>query len=64
MGRLTNRLRLLQTNEYDLLLSAQKILDKYHLCVLTLIGEKDIRDRCSGLCELCIERWLNEDTKV
>lgn len=61
----TNRDRLLRTNEYDLLLSAQKILDKHHIpfCVLQLIGESDIRDRCIGLCELCIERWLNEKSK-
>lgn len=64
MGRMTNRVRLLQTNEYDLLLRAQQKLDKHGLCVLLLVGEADIKARCSGLCELCIERWLNEDAKA
>jgi hypothetical protein len=63
---MTNRDRILQTNEYDLLLHAQKILDEHKvniLCILTLFGEQDVSKRCSGLCELCIERWMNEEAK-
>ena len=59
-----NRERLLNTNPYDLLLEAQKVLDKHGLCVLMLFRQPDVYERCSGLCELCIERWMNEDEKT
>lgn len=61
---MTNRQRLLNSCEYDLLLNAQKVLDESgsSVCVLELLGMKrsEMISRCSGLCELCIQRWLNE----
>ena len=61
---MTNRERLLQANTYDLLLAMQDKLEPYRICVLTVLGEKDISGRCSGLCELCLQRWLNEEAKA
>ena len=60
-----NRERLLKTNPYDLLLKAHKGLRKHGLCVIQFVGlsSSGVVDRCSDLCELCIERWLNEEAK-
>lgn len=58
-----NREKLLNTSSYDLLLKAQKELDRHGMCVLMLFQQPDVYERCSGLCELCIERWLNEEAK-
>lgn len=62
---MTNRQRLLKTNEYDLLCRIQKCIDKEHInCVIDAITG-NIRDcpikeyQCD--CERCIQDWLNEE---
>ena len=60
-----NRTRLLQRNEYDLLVQLQNnlfdaALTKKYICVLDALDGQD-RDCDTGGCEECIQKWLNEE---
>ncbi len=61
-----NRDRLYKCCPYDMILQAQKELQEQDVfCILQLLGltKAEVIARCSGLCELCIERWMNEDER-
>lgn len=66
---MTNREKLLNTAEYDLLLSMQKELEyarqhgKPSPCIMDALGENIVGLRCckhNGKCDECIAGWLNE----
>lgn len=59
-----NSERLQQTPLLELLTDVQKKLDKHDVCVLTLLGSEKELDKCCGLCELCIERWLGKEAEA
>lgn len=57
-----NRERLLNTNQYDLLIRMQNNLEKGMeiYCILDIITGK--LKQCNGMeCEECIQQWLNEE---
>lgn len=58
---MTNRERLLKTNEYDLLCRVQRYIDYKNraLCVIDAITGH-VR-YCIDDCEKCIQEWLNEE---
>ena len=62
---MTNRKRLLQSNEYDMLVKVQKYLSHSYdptLCILCALSGKDVE--CLSDCEKCIQQWLNLDDEV
>ena len=62
---MTNRLKLINTNMYDLLLKINtKVRDQQGKCVLDLVDEKHETHQCpSGMsCEECIQCYLNQET--
>ena len=63
---LTNRAKLLQTNEYDLLMKMNDNLvystrecDIRHCIMNALYGNSVMPFVCPMNCELCIQSWLN-----
>ena len=59
---MTNRLRLLKTNEYELLLRIQGYMNYFNsdMCILEAVMNMPIpMDECSGNCRECIQKWLN-----
>lgn len=61
------RAKLLQTNEYDLLMKVNDNLasstgecDIRHCIMNALYGEDKVPFMCSGDCDSCIQSWLNE----
>lgn len=65
---LTNRAKLLQTNEYDLLMKMNDNLRREQesnyedivYCVMNALYGKDrVPFICSGDCDSCIQSWLN-----
>lgn len=70
---MTNRERLLKTNEYDTLLKMQKNLEAYNVsgkygpCIMDVLGAFNTYDRhmkYNGNCEMCIAEWLGEETTL
>lgn len=59
---MTNRERLIKTNEYDLLIRMQKcLLESNCNCILDTLSDKYVA--CKSSCEKCIREWLNEEEK-
>lgn len=59
---MTNRERLIKTNEYDLLVRMQKcLLESNCRCILDTISYKYVV--CKSSCEECIREWLNKKEK-
>lgn len=66
-----NRDVLLRTNMCDILKSVQKDLQMYESgCILYLLNNKLLGSKikmpgtCSNDCDSCIERWMNEESKI
>lgn len=60
---MTNRERLIKTNEYDLLVKIQKCLhESICRCILDTISDKYVACKSSS-CEECLKKWLNEEEK-
>jgi len=59
---MTNRLKLINTNMYDLLLKINdKIKDKDGKCILDMIEEKTIPCEPGKSCKDCIQDYLNQE---
>ena len=59
---MTNRLKLINTNMYDLLLKINdKIKDKDGKCILDMIEEKTIPCEFGKSCKDCIQDYLNQE---
>jgi len=59
---MTNRLKLINTNMYDLLLKINdKIKDKDGKCILDMIEEKTIPCESGKSCKDCIQDYLNQE---
>lgn len=57
----TNRLKLMNMNMYDLLIKLNdKIKDKDGKCILDLIEDKSIPCHCEKSCKECIQDYLNQ----
>lgn len=57
----TNRLKLINTNMYDLLLKINdKIKKKDGMCVLDIIEEKPVKCPSGKTCKECIQDYLNQ----
>jgi hypothetical protein len=69
---MTNRKKLLQTAEYDLLCKAnenllQALYRDERACIMTAVGEPNRNFRCSKYhpdCGKCIADWLNEEVNA
>lgn len=60
---MTNREKMIQTNEYDFLIRIQNNLKDTvptlrDYCILDLITGRNIK--CELPCEKCIQKWLNK----
>lgn len=60
---MTNREKMIQTNEYDFLIRIQNNLENTvpilrDYCILDLITGRNIK--CELPCKKCIQKWLNE----
>jgi hypothetical protein len=65
---MTNREKLLKTNEYDALLKMQENLNAANVrgdtpCIMDVLGVADSYERHlrQDNCEECIQKWLNEE---
>jgi hypothetical protein len=59
---MTNRLKLINTNMYDLLLKINdKIKNKDGKCILDLIEDKSMPCHCGKSCKECIQDYLNQE---
>lgn len=57
----TNRLKLMNMNMYDLLIKLNdKIKNKDGKCILDLIEDKSIPCYCGKSCKECIQDYLNQ----
>lgn len=58
---LTNRLKLINTNMYDLLIKINdKIKHKDGKCILDIIEENDVQCPFDKSCKECIQDYLNQ----
>ena len=63
---MTNRKKLLQTNEYDLLMKFNnRIRQDDPFCIMELLTGNDVEDSCDYIaCDKCIQDWLNEESTI
>lgn len=67
-----NRKKILETSTYDFLMNLnENIMNGNYACIIECLTDEyqyDDRDRCrcknsSKKCNICIQKWLNEEAK-